>query len=133
MVKFGEKISCQEASNMNAVTLAFIGDAVFSLYVREYYVLRKDYKCGKLNGVTSAVVSATNQSKEINGLLDELTETELAVFKRCRNAKKNSRAKNASIIDYNNSTGFEGLVGYLYLTGQLDRLEILINKMDFVK
>ena len=118
----------QKAKNLNPIVLAFVGDAVHSLFVREMLTFSSDSKTGELNKKATEMVCATAQSafmKQIEGLL---TEEELTVYKRARNAKKGTRAKNATIQDYNTATGFEAVVGYLYLVGQTDRLNFLLNK-----
>ena len=120
-------ISKQKASTISAVVLAFVGDAVFTLYVREKLSLLTDKKSGQLNTQASKIVCATAQAKEAEKILPLLTEEELLVYKRCRNAKKNTRSKSATVADYNNSTGFEGLIGYLYLIGETERLLYLLS------
>lgn len=112
---------------MSPVVLAFIGDAVYSLYVREKAAFETDYKSGKLNEFTSKVVSAKNQAELANEILPFLTEEEGDIFRRGRNAKKPSHSKNAKISDYNKSTGFEAVVGYLYVIGNYERLDYVLN------
>lgn len=124
---FISKIGEQDALKMSSVTLAFIGDAVYTLYVRERLSLQGDYKASELNKMTTSYVKATAQADKITALLDSLTENESYVYKRARNAHKPSRAKSASVSQYNKSTGFEALVGFLYLTGQDDRLKTILN------
>ena len=119
---FTKKLSEQDALKMSSVTLAFVGDAVYTLFVREKLSLGKDYKSGELNKMTTSYVRATAQAEKITALLGNLTENESYVYRRARNAHKPSRAKNASVSEYNKSTGFEALVGYLYLTGDEERL-----------
>ena len=128
MFHLGEIMDKAKANNINPVVLAFVGDAVYSLFVREKLTFFSDCKAGELNALATAEVRATAQSgffKEISGLLNE---EELAVFRRARNAKKTTRAKSASIAEYNISTGLEAVLGYLYLTGETDRLNFLLNK-----
>lgn len=124
---FTKKISEQDALKMSSVTLAFVGDAVYTLFVREKLSLRKDYKSGELNKMTTSYVRATAQAEKITALLGNLTENESYVYRRARNAHKPSRAKSASVSEYNKSTGFEALVGYLYLTGDEERLSYVLN------
>ena len=116
-----------EARNINPVTLAFVGDAVFTLYVREKLVLNHTYSTGTLQKLSAEEVSAHGQNALLEKILPELTEDEIAVFKRGKNANKPTRSKNATVTEYNNSTGLEALIGYLYLTGQYDRLEKLLG------
>ena len=115
------------ARNLSPVVLAFVGDAVYSLYVREKLVLGTDFKTGTLQKLSSRQVSARGQSELIERLLPALTEEESEIFRRGRNAKKSTRSKHASVGEYNRSTGFEALIGYLYLTGRHERIEELLG------
>lgn len=115
------------ARNLSPVVLAFVGDAVYSLYVREKLVLGTDFKTGTLQKLSSRQVSARGQSELIERLLPALTEEEADIFRRGRNAKKSTRSKHASVGEYNRSTGFEALIGYLYLTGRHERIEELLG------
>ena len=116
------------ASNVNPIVLAFLGDAVYTLYVRENLVLSGDRKSGKMNELAVGKVNAVSQAKFMRSILPLLNEDELAVFKRARNVKKTSKSKNAPVVDYNISTGFEAVIGYLYLTGNTERLKFLLHK-----
>ncbi len=113
---------------MSPVTLAFVGDAVYTLYVREKLALGADYTSGKLQKLTADEVSARGQNALLERISPYFTEEEADVFRRARNAKKGARAKNASVAEYNNSTGVEAVFGFLYLTGRYDRLNELLNK-----
>ena len=117
-----------KASGLNSVVLAFLGDAVYSLFVRERLTFLSDGKAGELNKLAVKEVKATAQAEFVQEILPFLTEEELAVFKRARNAKKTTRAKSASVAEYNLSTGFEAVLGYLYLTGETERLDYILNK-----
>ena len=112
---------------MNNITLAFVGDAVYSLYVREKLAFNTDFKSGVLNVKASEIVRASAQAKFIDAIYPLLTEEESDVYRRARNTKKGTRAKSSTVAEYNKSTGFEALVGYLYITGQTDRLNVLLN------
>lgn len=127
MYNLSEKLDKNSAKQLSPITLAFVGDAVYTLFVRKSIVLKKDLKGGELNKRTSAVVKASAQAEFSRKILPFLTEEELEIFKRARNAKKGTRAKSASVSEYNASTGFEALVGYLYLIGDGDRLNYLLN------
>lgn len=120
-------ISKQQAKNLSPVTLAFVGDAVYSLYVRERLVLSTDFSTGTLQKLTSSEVSAHGQSELLAKLQPLFTEEEDDIFRRGRNAKKATRSKNASVAEYNRSTGFEAVLGYLYLTGQYQRISELLE------
>ncbi len=128
MFRFGEIMDKTKVLNLNPVVLAFVGDAVYSLYVREKLTFISDGKAGELNKLATNEVNAKAQAIFINSIIELLTEDELGVFKRARNAKKGTKAKHASITDYNLATGFEAVLGYLYLTGNYDRLNIILNK-----
>lgn len=128
MFRLGEVKEREKALNISPIVLAFVGDAVYSLFVRERLVFGGDFKTGELNKKTVAEVNASAQAKFIRDVMPLLTEEELSVFKRARNAKKTTRAKNASVADYNASTGFEAVLGFLYITGDIDRLNFILNK-----
>lgn len=121
------KISKERARQISPVTLAFVGDAVYSLYVREREVLKCDDKLNELQKHTTAAVSAKGQSELLFKIESMFTEEEEDIFHRGRNAKKSTKSKSASVADYNRSTGFEAVLGYLYLTGHYDRISQLIE------
>ncbi len=127
LFKIEDKLDIKTAKQLSPITLAFIGDAVHSLYVREKLVFVKDDKGYNLNKKTSEMVRASAQADFLDKILPVLTEDEVSVFKRARNTKKGTRAKNASVGEYNKATGFEALIGFLYITGQTDRLNFLLN------
>lgn len=128
MFKIDDKLDKKRALNLSPVVLAFVGDAVYSLFVRERLVFYSDYKTGELNKLATAEVKATAQAEFVKEIVPLLTEEELAVYKRGRNAKKATKSKSATVADYNASTGFEALLGYLYVTGERDRINFLLNK-----
>ena len=128
MFNFNSKLSKASARQLSPITLAFVGDAVYTLFVREKIVFENDLKGAELNKRTSAVVKATAQAEFVKKIMPLLTEEEVDIFKRARNAKKGTRAKSASVSEYNASTGFEALVGYLYLIGEMDRLNFLLGE-----
>ncbi len=128
MFKLGDVMDSQKAKNLNPIVLAFVGDAVYSLFVRERLTFESDFKAGELNVLATSQVNASAQSSFLKDILGLLTEEETSVFKRARNAKKTTRAKHASVAEYNMATGFEAVLGYLYLIGDLDRLNFLLNK-----
>ncbi len=109
------------------LSLAFVGDAVYSLYIREYFVKTKRYNINTLNKMTVQYVSAHGQFMALELIKDMLTEEEAGFAKRGQNASKASVAKHASVAEYRASTGFECLLGYLELTGQRERIEHIIG------
>ena len=112
----------------NSLVLAYLGDSVFELYIREYIISIRDYKVNDLQKVVTGIVSAKGQSKILNSLMDNniLTEEELSVVMNGRNHKTNSHPKNTDIITYKYATGFEALIGYLYLNNKT-RLDEIMN------
>lgn len=115
------------AKAYNPIVLAYLGDAIHSLYVRRQLILNSDAKAGDLHKVTSKTVSAVNQSKLADLALEIMTEEELDIFRRARNSHTHSSAKNADIADYKKASGYEAVLGYLYLIGQMDRLYQLLS------
>ncbi|RXZ62450.1 Mini-ribonuclease 3 [Candidatus Borkfalkia ceftriaxoniphila] len=118
----------EKARRLNPVVLAFIGDAAYSLYIREKLVFASDYKTGTLQKLSSASVSAKGQAALLKNIEAKFTDTEREIFLRGRNAKKPTKSKNATVAEYNLSTGFEAVVGYLYLTGAYARLDDLLSE-----
>lgn len=111
----------------SAVVLAYIGDAVFELLVRTHVVAGGNRKIKAIHQDTVDVVKAESQARLIRNISAELTDEEQEIFRRGRNAKT-SPPKNADLNDYRLSTGFEALLGYLYLKGDEDRLIYLFNR-----
>ena len=117
----------QDLRTYSPLTLAYIGDAIFELVVRTVLVERKNTQAEKLHKAATKIVKAETQALMIEALKEDLTEEELAVFKRGRNAKAVTRAKNATMSEYRRATGFEALMGYLYLKGDMERMIELIR------
>ena len=111
----------------NGTTLAFIGDAVMTLRVREKLVKEGYQRPNDLQKMTAQYVSAKAQANYLNELMNNnfFDEEEIEIIKRGRNAQTKTIAKNADVITYRLATGFEAIVGYYYLTGKLSRLETL--------
>ena len=125
-----EKLDKTEAGRINAVTLAFLGDAVCSLFVREKLVRSGTGNAGAFQRAASKVVSARGQSAFLDKVLPLFTEEETAVFKRGRNAKKATKSKNAGAVEYARSTGFEAVIGFLYLSGDFERICEILSLLD---
>ena len=117
----------QDLRTYSPLTLAYIGDAIFELVVRTVLVERKNTQAEKLHKAATKIVKAETQALMIEAIKEELTEEELAVYKRGRNAKAVTRAKNATMSEYRRATGFEALMGYLYLKGDIVRMIELIQ------
>ena len=130
MLKNKQILLPERARCISPVTLAFVGDAVYTLRVRERLVCSADFKAGELNRLSSAKVSARGQSELLSRLEGLFTEEEADIYRRGRNAKKGTRSKHASVGEYNRSTGFEAVLGYLYLTGRHERIDELLKEED---
>lgn len=109
-------------------TLAYIGDAVYELYARCHVASQCVSKSGMMHKLSVKYVSAVAQAKAVRLLQDELNTTEMSYYKRGRNSNPGSMAKNASPEDYRCATGFETLIGYLFLDNKTERMEFLITK-----
>ncbi len=123
----GQKITITQAKLMNPVVLAYIGDAVHSLYWRERLAFNSDAKSGALNKKEAKLVCAGAQAKIADLILPILTDEEKDIYRRAKNSKKISKAKNQAPADYSKSTGFEAVIGYLYITGQEQRMNYLLD------
>ena len=121
-------MTVKQARELNPLVLAYVGDGVHTLYVRLQELGKTTGKADKLHKAVTARVKAEAQAKSVQIIMDELTEEESDIFHRARNAHSHSMAKNATVVDYRLATGFEAVIGYLYLTGQRDRLEYLLTK-----
>ena len=110
------------------LVLAYIGDAVYEVVVRSLLVGRGNAQANRLLKEASTLVNAGAQSASLERIREELTEEEMQVFKRGRNANSATMAKHATMSDYRRATGFEALMGYLYLTGRTERILELAKK-----
>lgn len=112
------------AKLFSPLTLAFLGDGVFDLLVRDFLVSQANRPVGELNRLKISVVCCQAQSRAVKKLLDEnfLTEEELSVYRRGKNTAVHNVPKNATPVDYHNATGFEALLGFLYLQKKTDRI-----------
>ncbi len=121
-------IKKQNICTYSPLTMAYIGDAIYEIIIRSMVVGGGNEQVNHLHKKSSSLVKAETQAKMILGLQEELTEEELGIYKRGRNAKSFTSAKNASITDYRTATGFETLMGYLYMEGRTERMFELIKK-----
>lgn len=112
---------------LSPLNLAFVGDTVFDLFVRESLVCQANRPVNKLHKLATQMVKAGAQAEAAKKILPILNEEELSVFKRGRNAHTNHKAKNATEGDYHYATAVEALFGYLYLSGEIDRLKELFE------
>lgn len=113
---------------INGIALAFEGDAVYSMYVRRHLIMTGQTKPNQLHRLATHYVSAKAQAMLVQALLDAqlLTEKEIDIYKRGRNANSQTKAKNTDVVTYKVSTGFEAIIGYLHMTEQIERLEELV-------
>ncbi|MBP1889946.1 ribonuclease-3 family protein [Clostridium moniliforme] len=118
-----------EARRLNPLQLALIGDGAYELFIRDYIISNNtELSAHKIHREAINYVKAKSQSDIMHGIEDLLTEEESYIYKRGRNAKSATVPKNADVRDYRMATGFEALVGYLYLINDIERLEFVFNK-----
>ena len=120
-----------DVESINVITLAYLGDAIYEVYVREHLIKMGIAKVEELQKYAIKYVSAKNQAKILNYLIDNniLNSHELDIVKRGRNYKRESHPKNTDIITYKLATGFETLIGYLYLNNDIQRIDEIINNI----
>lgn len=118
----------QDIRTYSPLTLAYIGDAVYDVIIRTVVVERANRPANDLHRITVKYVSANAQSKIVQALMEEFTEEELAVYRRGKNAKPHTTAKNATTMDYMKATGFEAVIGYLYLKDCQERALELVKR-----
>lgn len=116
-----------DADTYSPLVLAYIGDAVYEVLIRTRVVNHGSMQVCKMHKKSASLVKAEAQANIVKAILDELTEEELAVYKRGRNAKSATIAKHATMTDYRMATGFEALIGYLYLKNRCERLLMLLH------
>ena len=121
-----ENIKVDEVSPLN---LAFVGDGVFDLLVRNYLIGQANRPVGELNKMKVAFVNCKSQAEFARILLPSLSEKETAVYKRGRNASPKCTPKNGTVADYHSATGLEALFGYLYLKGETQRINELFEEI----
>ena len=123
-----------KAKELSPLVLAYVGDSVFELIVRTYVVYEGTRHVKELNIISDKMVNAKAQSDLYNAVKDMLTDEEAAVYRRGRNAKISSSAKNATLADYKRATGLEALFGYLYLSDNVSRaMELFKAGMENLK
>lgn len=124
-----QKFECKskDIRAYSPLTLAYLGDVVYDLVIRTMVVERANRAANELHKKTIQYVKAETQANIIEALQSQLSEEEEAIYKRGRNAKSYTTAKNASVADYRKATGLEALIGYLYLSNRMDRVLELIK------
>ena len=120
-------IKKEDVIQMSPLVWAYMGDAIYEKFIREYVIRQGLCKNGLLHKKSIKYVSANGQVRILKRIEEKLTEEELDIVRRGRNSNPHSHAKNADIVDYKYATGFEALVGYLYLTEQNERLSEILN------
>lgn len=116
-----------DVNTLSPLTLSFVGDSVYDLLVRQYLVLLANRPVKELNQMKVTLVNCKSQAQSAKHIMESLTDTELDVYKRGRNVKVNSVSKHSSIADYHSATGLEALFGYLYLSGNTERIKELFT------
>ena len=121
-----------DINTINIITLAYLGDAIYEVYIRESLIKKGIIKVDDLQKEAISYVSAKGQANILNNLLESktLTSDEIEIVKRGRNYKRTTHPKNTDILTYKQSTGFESLIGYLYLSNKQDRLKEILNKIE---
>ena len=117
------------AYQYSPLALAYMGDSILDLLVKKYFVTHSNMQPHKYHVEVSKIVKAVNQADYIDQIMEELSEDELDVYKRGRNTYTHSKAKNATMGQYRKATGLEALYGYLYLKGDMERLQYFVNGM----
>ena len=127
MIQYDLGLPESDIKTYSPLTLAFIGDSIFDLIVRTTVTSCGNAPVNKIHQRVAKLVQASAQADLYHCIKENLTEEELAVFKRGRNAKSFPSAKNAGVVEYRTATGIEALMGYLYLTNQMGRLMELMK------
>jgi len=117
-----------EANLMSPLVWAYVGDSVYELFIRNHLVNTTNLKPHKLHIESIKYVNAKAQANILKRLEEDLTEKEKEIVRRTRNTENHHLPKNADSADYMYATAFEGLIGYLYLTDQKERLDEILNK-----
>lgn len=125
--KYEDIITEKQAREMNPLVLAYVGDSVQMLTVKTRLAVTSDGKANALHRATANVVKAVSQAKKAEELLPLLTDAERDIYRRARNSKANTIPKHASIGEYKCASGLEAVIGYLYLTGQSERLDFILS------
>ncbi len=130
--RMNTELTAEDIDILSPLQLAYIGDAVYELLVRTY-LLNKRLPVNKLHNVAIKYVKAKAQAEIVHLLENILTDEEQRIVKKGRNAKSNTMPKNATVIDYKYATGFEALIGYLYLKGHDARIQELFERIEEVE
>ncbi len=118
---------CKAPHLLNPIVLAYVGDAVYEMYIRQYLVSLPNQRPNHLHHQATTYVSAKAQAKALQSLLGDLSDEEMDMVKRGRNAKSGSSPKNTDVLEYRHSTAFECLIGYLFYMNRRDRIQQLMD------
>ncbi|MGN1207845.1 MAG: Mini-ribonuclease 3 [Christensenellales bacterium] len=121
------KVDEKNIKNYSMLSLAFLGDSIHSLFVREKLIEKANFKVKQLHSNATKFVKAKAQSFVVEQIFPLLTEEEQQIIKTAKNSKTNNIAKNSSVKDYKNATAFESLLGYTALKQNLERLNFILN------
>lgn len=130
--QMNQSLSREDVDMLSPLQLAYIGDAVYELFVRTV-ILNRDQNSKLLHKKATGYVSASAQAELVHALEERLEEKEQEMVRKGRNAKTNTSPKNAELIDYKYATGFECLMGYLYLSGKDERLTEIFEEIKKIK
>lgn len=125
---FEKKMTKNEILEMKPLAMAFIGDCVYELYIRNFLLTEPYRDVNELHRKSISFVKASAQAHILHEIQEELTEEENNIVRRGRNAHPHTVPKNANMIDYRYATAYEALIGYLYLSGQEERLKYILEK-----
>ncbi|MCR5368807.1 ribonuclease-3 family protein [Eubacterium ruminantium] len=116
--------------NYSGQALAYIGDSIFDLLIKDFFVRKTSMQTEKYHKVVTGIVKAVNQAALIDELIEEnlLTDIEVDVYKRGRNSSVHTKAKNATMGEYKKATGFEAVLGYNYMKGERERLDFFVER-----
>lgn len=126
-MNFFEDMPAEKAKMLSPLVLAFVGDAVMTLFVREHLAKSSDAKAGKLHSSAAKTVCGRAQAELLDDIFGILTEEEKEIFRRCRNAKYHTTAKNVALADYKKASGLEAVLGFHYLAGNGPRCGELLG------
>ena len=122
-----ESLTIAEASQINVISLAYVGDAIYEMLVREKMMCEINCSVSQLHKLSKGYVCAKGQSSALELIANKLSDIEANILRRGRNANSKTVSKNADILEYRRATGLESLFGFLYLTGQDQRLSELFE------
>ena len=122
------QMSVHEAKQLSPSVLAYVGDAVYELYVRSWLVEKHPMKMNQLHRATVSKVNASRQADFLQTLLSGLSAEEMEIVRRGRNCRQGTLPKSTSPLKYRQSTGLEALVGFLFITGQTQRLQQILQR-----